>query len=454
MSSPYATRRVLETLGLDPDTDGPLIEWRTLVSDVWTTDVDRSASLVSYAPSYGRQDAISKPGPVQVSVVGASELADPPEIGDRFRITLCDAAADELGLTEDESARFTGEVTDVQVDPERRTWSVIGIHELARESRVTIDLTTEPAETVQERMLEILDLIGADIGTVDAGGQLVLPPTDQQAASSLLDLTSDSSAGNVVPQLDGNVDWHGRDHRRGAVSRITLTAEEILSAITWAKHVAGVVNIATITYGANLQIVVTDHASVSARGPYPISVATALVERDDAFSLGTLIVGRRAAPAWVLPELQLDVARSVDAAHLADLLKLRHSHRITVSDLPATGPITGTTEFFLEGISESAMPRAWRMGLSVTDPALSGVSIRWIDVTAPTFPPVTLDAGDVTAAGPYTSTIDGGDANAVGAADLEWAAVYPEIRWFDVARIEDPSELGTYERTYDGGLAA
>lgn len=382
----------------------------------WFTDVDRTRALISYQIGYGRADAVSKIAPLQVTVKAYAVWADPPEIGDPFRITLNDAAADVLGLTHEQAARFTGEITDVQLDPDTKTWTVIGVHQLARETRPTLDLTTAGPATIHDRVLEILSAIHADVGTIDAGGQTVAAPTDLAAASALLDLVSDSGPGQIVTQPNGLVDWHGRDHRRNIVSTLTLEAAEILSRITWAKHVGSVVNIATITYAGG-QVTVTDSASVERRGPYTTSVSTALAAHDDAVSLGILIVGRRTIPAWAVPTLLLDVSRTVDLAHLADVFKARHSDRITVDGLPASGPIVGSFDFFLEGYAESAAPRSWQIGLSVTDPALSGVSIRWMDVDP----------------------------------ELEWLEVDPALRWLDVARMEDPALLGTPAVTFDGG---
>lgn len=400
---------------------------------VWTADPVRSRSLMNYQIGYGRTDAVSKVAPLQCTVRAASVIASAPEIGDLFRITLCAAAAAELGLTEDQAARFTGEITDVQLDPDSRTWTVIGVHQLARESLPTLDLTLAGPATIHDRVLQILTAVGADVGVIDAGGQTVAAPADLAAASALLDLVSDSGPGQIVTQPNGVVDWHGREHRRGVVSSLTLEASEILSRITWAKHVGSVVNIATITWAGGT-VVVTDSASVVARGPYTTSVATALVVHDDAVSVGILVVGRRSLPAWAVPTLLLDVARTVDVAHLADVLKARHSDRITVNGLPDTGPIVGSFDFFLEGYQESAAPRSWQIGLSVTDPSLSGVSIRWMDV----------DPG------------------------LHWGDVDAAIRWLDVARIEDGTGLGiptyaidggdaattTFHESYDGGTAA
>jgi hypothetical protein len=215
------------------------------------------------------------------------------------------------------------------------------------------------------------------------------------------------------------LDWQDPDHRRGAVPEIVLAAGEILNDLTWEQHVGSVVNVAAVAYAGGT-VTVRDPASVAARGEYPVQVSTVLVDAQDAVALGVLIVGRYGEPTWDLPTLQVDVVRSVDPANLAALLKLRHSSRVTIDGLPAGGGVDGTADFFLEGLSESAQRTAWRMGLAITDPRLSGVSVRWMDVPA----------------------------------GLEWQYVNPTLEWLDVARVEDPVDLETPSLTLDGGDAS
>lgn len=451
-----ATVDILVSLGLDPEADGPLIEWRTPDDGGdWITDADRSHGLISYATTYGRPDARSKVPPGQVSMRGAREIAEAPDLGDLFRITLCDPAAAALGLTEDEAARFTGEITDVTLDQAGRTWTAIGVGTLARKARRALDLTLSGTAAADVQWLDVitgLDL--ADIvDEVETTLTLLAAPSAPAPGSTLLDVIASSTLGQTVQDLDGLVSWHDPEHRRGAIPVLTLGASEILNQITWAKHVGSVVNVAIVNYRGGT-ITVTDHASVGARGEYPLTVTTTLTTASDARALGSLIVGRFSTPAWDLPILTVDVPRTVDPAHLAEVLEIRHADRLTITDLPAEGPIAGASDFYVEGFGETAARYVWRLGLSVSDPRLSGVSIRWIDVLAPDFPPVTVDGGHSGDGGPFTLTIDGGHSGDVGGSQLPWENVYHAIRWLDVAAMEDPADLGAYARTYDGGHAA
>lgn len=454
MSAPSVMDGLLETLGL-VEADRPLVLWQTWdTDDGWTTHDARSAGLISYTIVYGRTDARSKLTPLQVTVRVARQLAgDAPEVSDPFRLAITPDAAAELGLTDDDAARFTGEITDVQIDPASKTWTVIGVGTLAREGRQTLDMVAAGTQTAHDRAAAVLAAVTANVGTVDADESLLAGPDDLATASQLLDQVTDSTFGLTVQQLDGSVDWHAPEHRRGAAPAVTLTPAEILSALTWAQHIGSVINIAKISYVGG-DYTATDHASAELRGEYPSSLSTVLLDPGEARGLGSSIVGRFGSPSWDLPVLQVDLTRTVDAANLPALLALRFGDRLTIDDLPDDGPITGDFDFFLEGITETAVRGAWRFALAISDPALSGISLRWMDVHGPTFAPVTLDGGSVSAAGPYAVTVDGGDVTAVGAADLEWEAVYHTVRWIDVARMEHATELGPFTRTYDGGMAA
>lgn len=389
-----------------------------VVVEGWHPNPDRSHALVSYSSSYGRSDSKGRVPPAQITVKAALQLSVPPTLGDRFRIALTADAATALDLETEQAARFTGEVTDVEVDPVARIWTAIGVGTLPRRARTTLDLTGAGSQTPALRVANVLIAIGVDdVGTLDVGGPTLAAPAAVTAATTILDAVTDSTLGQVVQQLDGSIDFVGPDHRRGRASVLTLTAHAITSAIKWAQHVGSTLNDAIVNYAGG-QVEVIDHTSRDRRGPYPVTITTALETADDANALGTLIVGRYSTPAWDLPILDVRPGRTVvDVDKLAALYTLRHGDRITVPDLPAGGPVVGDFDFYVEGFTEAASSSTWRIGLAVSDPALSGVSIRWLDVDP----------------------------------DLRWIDVYPEIRWLDVARIEDADLLGIPGYSLDGG---
>lgn len=389
-----------------PDVVPPLV-------DGWILDPDRSAALMSWTPSYGRPDPSARAEPIGVTVSLASSIAgSAPELGERFRLTLCDDAATALGLGVDDVARFTGEVTDVDIDPARGVQTITGVGQLARALRRGVDGRSWPVEDDGNRVARILLAAAPDlIGDLDAGTANLITPTDATSkVGALLDLASDSTGGQVLEQPTGAVDWHDAEHRRGVPVTVTLNPDQILNSIKWSQHVGALINAATIAYGgtAGGEVVATDAASVDLFDTYPVKVTTALADSSDAYSLGSLIVGRRGEPVWSLPALVIDLARSIDpATELADLLTLRNGDRIAVTGLPLGGPYSGDVEFYVEGFEESATQRSWRLALAISDTRISGVSVRWLDAPAA----------------------------------LTWDGVVPTLSWLDVATIENPAEL-------------
>jgi hypothetical protein len=218
---------------------------------------------------------------------------------------------------------------------------------------------------------------------------------------------------------------------------MTLTPAEILNDLTWEQHVGAIVTQATVNYTGG-SVTVNDPDSEDVRGEYAITVTTTLTDHDAAAELGSLIVGRRALPTWDIPTLNVDVARSVTPSNRPRLLKLRHGSRINLDDLPDVGAwLAGDHDVFVEGFTHKAARWSWQLGLSVTDPTLSGVVLRWKDVDP----------------------------------DLTWADVLPDLRWLDLARILTSGDLETgptpnlvldggdasttaHARTFDGGEAS
>lgn len=379
----------------------------------WVVDLDRTAALSSWTIDYGRRRHTEKTQPLQATVSLAADLAGAcPVIGERFRLTLSDASAAALGITADTAVRFTGEVTDPVDDTARGLYTITGVGRLGRGSRRPLD-PSWPAELDGARVARILAAAGVTAGAVDPGTVKVLPAVTPGRAGQLLDVVTDSAAGQVVEQPAGVVDWHDSDHRRGTAVTVTLTAAEILNDITWEQHVDDVLNDLDVTWGDGQTVRATDPTSIAARESFPGSLATILTTADDAHSRGSLEIARRADPVWQLPALVLDLLRVLSTAKRAQVLALRHGARIQIAGLPAGGPYAGTVEFFVEGHTEraigrgSGLPPVWRLGLAVSDPKLSGVSLRWTDVDPA----------------------------------RTWSAAAPAVRWLDVALIENPANL-------------
>lgn len=406
----YWTNRLADTLGLY-DVQ-PVVEVRRWAGGSWVLDADLSHALAGYSVTYGRPGATGPADPIKATLTLATRLAPTtPEAATRLQVALCEPVATALGLTPDEAVRFTGEVTDPAVNHANRLTTLVCAGRLGRANRTPVDGSAWPVEDDGARVERIVAATGLGMAvTADPGTVNLAAPTRTEPGAKLLDLVINSAGGQVVEQPHGVIDWHDANRRRGVNPALTLTASEVFRSITWAQRVGEVVNAATIKTASGATVEVVDAYSASSEtgyGPYPASVDTALVDEEDAYALGTLLVGRRSRPAWSLPDVIVDLLRTVPLDDLPPLLRLRHGNRLLLDGLPAACPVP--PKVFVEGWTETATPRAWRLTVGVSDPMLSGVSPRYIDV-------------------PATEA-------------YRYADVDPTMTYFGVARTEDPAEL-------------
>lgn len=395
-------------------------------SYTWQADEDRTAALVSYQVEHGRKSPLDNVGALTCTVNLAREnLTDPiPTAGERFRLTLSEAVGTALGVDSAEWPRFTGEITDVEVldgtqhhRPDAPTLTIVqvtAVGRMARLGRVPVPRFRRRAELDGRRVGVILTVaeryLDYELGTIDPGTvDLMAIDEENGNAGGLLAQVTVDSLGQLVEHRSGRLDWHDAEHRRDLVSAVTLDGpSHMIRPFRWSQAIGTVVNMATVVYGdARKSITVTDSDSAdiaTGLGPYGVTVETQLADRSAAHSLGSTIVGRYARPAWMLPEVVVDVVRTA-GAQAGGVLALSHGDKITASGLPTDGPFTAG-DLFVEGTTEAFSRTAWRVALAVADPTIAGVGLRWMDV-------------------PETET---------------WAGVTPTLTWLDMATAE-PADL-------------
>lgn len=405
------THRLAAAAGLDPIAAQPVVQVRLWDGAGYVVDDTLSRALQSYQVTYGRRDATSRVEPLTAALVWATPLlTSPPGVATRLQVALSPAFCDAIGLDPVAGIRFTGEVTDPAVAHARRLTSAACAGRLGRGNRMPVDGTAWPVEDDADRVARILPAAGVDllVGTIDPGSVLVAAPTRLETVGTLLEQTAASSLGQVVEQPSGLVDWHDADHRRDPVVEVTLEAAQVLRDVTWTQRLASLVNDLDVKTADGTVVTITDPESSDPNryGPWPGSIDTILTNATDAGGLGIDIVGRRADPSWQLPDLTVDLVRTIPIAGLADVLALRHGSLLEVVNLPAEFPNDGRV--FVEGHVETATPRTWSLSLSVTDRLQSGVGIRWVDW-------------------PDTD-------------DYQWQDLDPDLTWLDLARIYDPAD--------------
>lgn len=409
------THRLADALGLDPVNDQPIVQVRTWDGAGFVVDDVLSRALQSYQVTYGRRDPTSRVEALTANLVwatpklAAGEVAT-PTVATRLQVALSPAVCTALGIPADAGIRFTGEVTDPTVAHAQRLTAAAAVGRMGRANRIPVDGTGWPVEDDGNRVARILPAagVGIDVGTIDPGFVNVAAPTRLETVATLLEQVAASSLGQLVEQPSGVVDWHDAEHRRDPVVALTASAAAVLRDVTWTQRLASLVNDLDVKTAAGAVVTVedTESSDPDRYGPWPGSLDTILTTDVDARALGTDVVGRRADPSWQLPDLTMNLIRTVPIGQLGDVLQLRYGSLIELTDLPVEFPNNGRV--FVEGWVESATPRVWSMSLSVSDPLQSGVGIRWIDW-------------------PDTD-------------DYQWQDLHLDVSWFDLARIYDPAD--------------
>jgi hypothetical protein len=424
-----ASQAVLAAAGLDPSPDGvdaPAQQWWDMdPDDAETYSPARSIGLYGYSINYASRDPLSRPQPITLTVQVMVPIGEHIGIGDRFRLRLCAPLAAVLGLGDDTGAiRATAIVTDSQADPmvmydlpphgPAIMYTIAATGWAPRYASARVDGTGWPTEAAGVRIGRILDGIGL-AGTVPADGPDVLPPAAPGTYLEALGAVTDSINGRVVEQPHGLLDYLPADSRRGTLPAYSLDASEIIGTpFSWRESVGDIINTADVRYGSGTgeSVTVTNPASADPRrgvGTYATARTTVLAEEADASAYGTGLVGRRAWPFPQLPAVAVDLARSgLELARIAALFATRVGTRVAFTSMPAGSPWEDLPRgCFTEGYTETATAFAWRISLVVSDPAVSGVGLRYIDVPA----------------------------------GVSYLDVRNGLSYLDVARIEDPADL-------------
>ncbi len=236
---------------------------------------------------------------------------------------------------------------------------------------------------VQQLLLTEYDSTGPFLEVV--GGTVLVNARDvdrQNALGLLVELATDAR-GLVLDRRDGRLDYADADDRRGAPVAITLDDSEVLVGSEWATSVDGLVNIANLGYGSGdtqLTVQVLAQDSVDAYGASEWSRGTQLASHDAARRLAARTVGLQSRPAYVMPQLSLDVLASLTtAAQRTAALALDVSSLVAVTDFPTSGPLT-TGQLWVEGYTEQLTRRSWRLDLTVSSFTAGGAGLTYADL--------------------------------------------------------------------------
>lgn len=335
-----------------------------------------------------------------------------------------------LVITADGAPRFTGTVTDAELDDDVLT--LIGAGVLSTLVRYTVGAVDWPAETWSVRVLRCFAEAGLSpllVLEYDAAFDplLVARLADPVTLDQYLAELSDDVGAVIFDTPDGHVLVQQLSSRQPAA---TLVWRQVPRATTWAdatgtwatattlhavdpSYPPGVIgeldpadvlyvppwvqaleleNQTSVELGDQATVVTaTDPSSVAAFGPYPgPTISTELSLPADGTTRAGQRVARRSTPRWSIPAVT--ILRGVELAL---------GRQLIISGFPASSPFE-TWAPVVEGWTDTIQGALWNIDVTVSDPALSGLVLVW-------------------------STVPAG---------LTWAEVVPTCRWLDATRLD------------------
>lgn len=348
---------------------------------------------------HGRTSADTRPPPSTLTVaLDSTKLAALPELGDALTLDLSAGMLAALDLTTPAAAqhRFAGTVTDAQLAPARGVLEVTAASSKARAALIPIGDVPWPAELDGDRAERILlALAAADptitLGTIDPGTVTVLArDVDRQPAAALLDDLAAYTGGDCWTTRAGALEWHDARHRSDVVPAVELAARHVLVDPRFTKNLDGLVTDLTVGYGlpvfdpvdgSTTQAAVRVADTTAPLQTLASKVSTPIAGDADATAYAVGVVGRRSRARWRVPNLEVDVLRTLDGDAREALLTAEVSTLLRLVGMPTTAPFA-TSQLWLEGWTETYTRHSWRMSLAVTPRGLTGALPRWVDVPA------------------------------------------------------------------------
>lgn len=341
--------------------------------------------------------------------------------------------------------RFAGRITDLaygwdeagEETPDRVVGQIIGAGYIADLARRVVGDAPFPQELDGARVSRVLSLAGValDPATSDPGTVQILPrDIDSQPALDVAHSTALSAGGMVWETRSGDVRYSDAEHRRGSLVALVLDACDILVTPTWSRTTDGLINSASIGYGAipeggeQPRWVVRRDDSIDRYGRYEFTATTELAALADAQSMASLILTRQSSPVWLFSQLPVDMA-GLDDERTAALLGLDMHALVSVTGLPVAGGAPTTAALWVEGWQETLYAGGHDIQIAVSGFCRTAPPPRWDDIdpewTWDTIAPASLTWDDITCMGPPLHTGRWADVPA----SLRWNAVDPGITW-------------------------
>lgn len=402
--------------------------------------VDISCLVDTLTIHHGRDDTDSQPEASSATVDMSLDTDDP---ADALPTALDIGATIKVTTTVSGTVygRFTGRVTDIaegwndegEDTPNAVAVRVIATGPLADMGRRVVGDIPWPLEIDGDRVHRIFTAAGLpwDAATSDPGTVQILPrDVDSQPALDTAQSVAADAGGMVWETRDAQIRYADSNHRRNAISDLTLDSCDILVTPTWSRTTSGLINDVSIGYGVppagseQSRYLASDPVSKGRFGTYAFTTATQLNALADATAMGQLILTRNHLPVWIMSTLPVDVA-GLSVADTKTLLGLDMHGLINLTGLPAAGTAPTSAYLWVEGWNETLEWGTHELELVVSGYCRTTPPPRWDDM----LPAWTWDAP------PIAPSLTWDDASCVGPIPSagRWDDTPASFRWNQIA---------------------
>jgi hypothetical protein len=254
-------------------------------------------------------------------------------------------------------------------------------------NRRTVYTAGRLAENDGERVLNTLNTaLGTalvDASVIDDGVFDLAAIPSEDAGYNALQIAQDagfSGEGLLYETADGFIGYADANSRlANEREKTVLIPFGVLSAegLSASQQVSNITNAVTVEYASGA-VFEEDTTSIATFGRYETELRTDLVDLSNAEKRATKFLESHSVPSYVFDRLNFPLFGVPDVLR-NDLLELRPSLAVTVSDVPSN---LGFTQFrgFVEGFTLTATPFDADLTFIVSDRRLSIGAIRWQQV--------------------------------------------------------------------------
>ena len=256
------------------------------------------------------------------------------------------------------STRFTGIITALDYSPNLVGITAVDLAEAL--NRIELDPAAWPIENENARVSRILTATGVT-GTITGNSTIPIRAgtntKPRTAWKHLVDVAL--SCGSIVwVDREGHLNYRTADALLASSTTTAPPAATLKDPLKMSSELGDVVNVVTITYGADQTVTAQNSSSIATYGRREKKIDTELDDPVDAQLFADDYVALHGDPAWHMPNATLHLGFANSADQIADLLTVDLDDTLDLPQLLPASPVTSYSSRVL-GYTETLDPYDW-----------------------------------------------------------------------------------------------